>query len=161
VILFPEGQLSSNGDIGRLQPGLGSLVRRGSARRVQPVALAYDPLVSGRTRAYVAFTEPIEPGTGRILPAVERAMRAAMPLTPGQLAASALLNGRASPAAFRRAGEEAIGRAREEGRPLEPALLGAGHERALSDALSRARRRGPSDPLIQRLARELASARLQ
>ena len=161
VILFPEGQLSSNGDIGRLQPGLASLARRGNARRVQPVALAYDPLVSGRTRAYVAFTEPIEPEQGRILAAVEGAIRAATPLTPGQLAASALLNGGASPAAFRRAGEEAIGRAREEGRPLEPALLGSGRERALSDALSRARRRGPSDPLIQRLARELASARLQ
>ena len=161
VILFPEGQLSSNGDIGQLQPGLASLARRGNARRVQPVALAYDPLVSGRTRAYVAFTDPIEPRPGRILHAVQRAMRATMPLTPGQLAATAVLDGLASASAFGRTAEAAIDRAREEGRPLEPALLGPGRQRALSEALSRARRRGPSDPLVQRLARELASARLQ
>jgi 1-acyl-sn-glycerol-3-phosphate acyltransferase len=161
VILFPEGQLSSSGDIGRLQPGLGSLARRGNARRVQPVALAYDPLVSGRTRAYVASTPPIEPERGRILPAVERALHAATALTAGQLAATAVLEGDASPAALRRAGQAAIDRAREEGRPVEPALLGPGRERKLSDALARARRRGPGDPLIQRLARELASARLQ
>ena len=161
VILFPEGQLSSNGDIGQLQPGLASLARRGNARRVQPVALAYDPLVSGRTRAYVAFTDPIEPRPGRILHAVQRAMRATMPLTPGQLAATAVLDGLASASAFGRTAEAAIDLAREEGRPLEPALLGPGRQRALSEALSRARRRGPSDPLIQRLARELASARLQ
>jgi 1-acyl-sn-glycerol-3-phosphate acyltransferase len=169
VILFPEGQLSSNGDIGQLQPGLGSLARRGNARRVQPVALAYDPLVNGRTRAYVSFAAPIEPGQGRILPAVDRALRAAMPLTAGQLAATAVLEGDASVAALRRAGEDAIRRAREEGRPMEPALSGAGRERALSgagreralgEALARARRRGPSDPVIQRLARELASAQL-
>jgi 1-acyl-sn-glycerol-3-phosphate acyltransferase len=161
VILFPEGQLSSNGDIGQLQPGLASLARRGNARRVQPVALAYDPLVSGRTRAYVAFTAPVEPGQGRILPAVVWALRAAMPLTPGQLAATAVLDGVASASAFGDTAEAAIARARDEGRPLEPALLGPGRERILSEALSRARRRGPSDPLIQRLAREHASARLQ
>jgi 1-acyl-sn-glycerol-3-phosphate acyltransferase len=161
VILFPEGQLSSNGDIGQLQPGLASLARRGNARRVQPVALAYDPLVSGRTRAYVAFTDPIEPEQGRILHAVERAMRATMPLTPGQLAATAVLDGLTSASTFGRSAEAAIDHAREEGRPLEPALLGSGRERALSEALSRARRRGPSDPIVQRLARELASARRQ
>ena len=161
VILFPEGELSSNGDIGRLQPGLGSLARRGNARRVQPVALAYDPLVSGRTRAYVAFTAPIEPGQGRLVPAVDRALRGTMPLTPGQLAATAVLEGNTSASALRRAGGEATDRARAEGRPLEPALLGPGRERALGEALSRARRRGPSDALIQRLARELASARLE
>jgi 1-acyl-sn-glycerol-3-phosphate acyltransferase len=161
VILFPEGEPSSNGDIGQLQPGLGSLARRGNARRVQPVALAYDPLVSGRTRAYVAFTAPIEPGAGRILPAVDQALRASMPLTPGQLAASAALDGDASALTLRRTAAEAIDRAREEGRPLEPALLGPGRGRDLSKALVRARRRGPGDRLIQRLARELASARRQ
>jgi 1-acyl-sn-glycerol-3-phosphate acyltransferase len=160
VILFPEGQLSSNGDIGQLQPGLASLARRGNARRVQPVALAYDPLVSGRTRAYVAFAPPVDPRQGRILPTVERAIRAATPLTPGQLAATAVLAGDASDASLRRAGQDAIDRAREEGRPLEPALLGPGRERVLSQALARARRRGPGDRLVQRLARELASARL-
>jgi 1-acyl-sn-glycerol-3-phosphate acyltransferase len=161
VVLFPEGRLSSNGDLGRLQPGLGSLARRGNARRVQPVALAYDPLVRGRTRAYVAFTAPIEPRPGRLLPTVIRALRAAMPLTPGQLAATAVRDGLASASAFGRSAEAAIARAREEGRPLEPALLGPGRERALGEALSRARRRGPNDRLIQHLARELASARLQ
>jgi hypothetical protein len=116
--------------------------------------------VSGRTRAYVAFTAPVEPGQGRILPAVVWALRAAMPLTPGQLAATAVLGGVASASAFGDTAEAAIARARDEGRPLEPALLGPGRERILSEALSRARRRGPSDALIQRLAREHASARL-
>jgi 1-acyl-sn-glycerol-3-phosphate acyltransferase len=161
VILFPEGEPSSNGEIGQLQAGLGSLARRGNARRVQPVALAYDPLVSGRTRAYVAFTAPIEPGQGRILPAVDRALRAAMPLTAGQLAATAVLAGDGSSAALRRAGKEAIHRAREEQRPVEPALLGPSRERLLTQALVRARRRSACDPVIQRLARELESARLE
>jgi 1-acyl-sn-glycerol-3-phosphate acyltransferase len=161
VILFPEGQLSGNGEIGQLQPGLGSLARRGNARRVQPVALAYDPLVSGRTRAYVAFAAAIEPGQGRLVPAVTRALRASTPLTPGQLAASAVIGGDASPAGLERAAARAVSRARQEGRPIEPALLGRGRERTLAHALGRARRRGPSDPLVQRLARELESTRLE
>lgn len=51
VVLFPEGGLSTDGEIGQLQPGLASLARRGNAHRVQPVALTYDPLVGGRTLA--------------------------------------------------------------------------------------------------------------
>lgn len=160
VVLFPEGGLSTDGEIGQLQPGLASLARRGNAHRVQPVALTYDPLVGGRTLAYVAFTAPIEPGPGRLLPAVEEALRTTMPLTAGQLAATSVLEGDGPAAALRR-DEEAIDRARVEARPVEPALLGPGRERTLTEALARARRRGPSDPLIQRLARELESARLE
>jgi hypothetical protein len=98
-------------------------------------------------------------GGGTDPPAVDRALRAALPLTAGQLAAAAVTEGDASSAALRRAGQAAIARAREEGRPVEPALLGPGRDRTLGEALTRARRRGPNDPLIQRLARELASAR--
>jgi 1-acyl-sn-glycerol-3-phosphate acyltransferase len=159
VIMFPEGGLSMNGEIGELQPGLGSLARRGNVRRVQPVALAYDPLAPGRPRAYVSFASPLEPvpGQGQLRPAVTRALRAATPLTPGQLAAAAVLSGDPSPA---RSAYAALARAREEGRPVEPALLGGPgeRERALHAALERARRRGGDDPVIRRLARELESA---
>lgn len=162
VIMFPEGDLSVNGEIGPLQPGLGSLARRGNVRRVQPVALAYDPLAPGRRRAYVSFAPPLEPTPGRLRPAVTRALRAATPLTPGQLAAAAVLAGDASPASVRADAAATIARAREEGRPVEPALLAGDAERAraLGHALERARRRGPADPLVMRMARELESARL-
>jgi 1-acyl-sn-glycerol-3-phosphate acyltransferase len=159
VILFPEGGLSTDGEIGRLQPGLGSLARRGNARRVQPVALAYDPLVSGRTRAYVAFGAAIESGEGRLVPAVALALRTATPLTPGQLAATAVVRGDASPAALDRAAADAIDRARAEGRPVEPALLGPARVHTLARALAKARRGGPTNPVVQRLAREFESAR--
>jgi 1-acyl-sn-glycerol-3-phosphate acyltransferase len=162
VILFPEGELSSNGDIGPLLPGLGSLARRGGARRVQPVALAYDPLAGARTRAYVAFTAPLAPGPERLVAAVGQALRAATPLTPGQLAATAVVNGAASVNALSSIASREIARARGENRPIEPELLESSRarERTLRRALVRARRRGPGDPGIQRLARELQSARL-
>jgi 1-acyl-sn-glycerol-3-phosphate acyltransferase len=161
VIMFPEGDLSADGEIGPLQPGLGSLARRGRVRRVQPVALAYDPLVPGRTRAYVSFTEALEPAPGRLVADVDRTLRAATPLTPGQLAAGAVLAGDASAPSFARSAGEAIARARAEGRPVEPALLRGPAERgrALRWALARARRRGADDPLVRRLAREIESAR--
>jgi 1-acyl-sn-glycerol-3-phosphate acyltransferase len=158
VILFPEGEPSPNGEIGRLQPGLGSLARRGTAQGVQPVALAYDPLVRGRTRAYVTFARAIEPRSGRLVPAVTRALRAATPLTAGQLAATAVIGGDVSPRGLCRAAGNAIDRAHAEGRPVEPALLGSARERTLTEARVRACRRGAGDRLIQRLARELESA---
>ena len=162
VIMFPEGELSTDGEIGPLLPGLGSLARRGGARRVQPVALAYDPLGGPRTRAYVVFTEPVTPGHERLVPAVSRALRAATPLTPGQLVAAAITNGDRSPATLGAIASREIARAREQGRPVEPALLESfrARERTLHRALHRARRRAPGDPLISRLARELESARL-
>jgi 1-acyl-sn-glycerol-3-phosphate acyltransferase len=163
VIMFPEGGLSSNGDIGPLQPGLGSLARRGGAQRVQPVALAYDPLGGVRTRAYVAFSEPVTPGDERLVPVVSRALRASTPLTPGQLVAAAVRNQAGSPADLGAIASREIARARDEGRPIEPSLLERprARERTLHRALARARRLGPGDPLIQRLARELESARLE
>ncbi len=161
VIMFPEGDLSANGDIGPLQPGLGSLARRGNVRRVQPVALAYDALVPGRRHAYVSFAAPLEANRGQLRPAVTRALRAATPLTPGQLAAAAVLAGDTAWTAFAHAARDAIARARGEGRPVEPALLEGDAQRGvLRFALEAARRRGPGDPLVQRLAREFESARL-
>jgi hypothetical protein len=160
VIMFPEGELSLNGEIGPVQPGLVSLARRGEARRVQPVALAYDPLVPGRRRAYVSFAPALEPVPGQLRAAVTRALRAASPLTPGQLAATAVRAGVVSPEAVERSAADEISRARSDGRPVEPELTGPGRARSLTVALARARRLGPADPLIQRLAREFESARL-
>lgn len=158
VVMFPEGDLSANGEIGPARPGLASLARRGAARSVQPVALAYDPLVSGRRRAYVSFAPALEPVAGQLRPAVTRALRAATPLTPGQLAAAAVLAGVASRPAFERSAVDAVARAHADGRPVEPALEGSGRGRTLAYALARARRLGPEDPVVRRLARELASA---
>jgi hypothetical protein len=161
VVMFPEGELSAGGEIGELQPGLGSLARRGHVRRVQPVALAYDPLVAGRTRAYVSFAAPVEPAPGRLRGDVARALRASTPLTPGQLAATAVLAGEDSPAELERSAQAAIAQARADGRPVEPTLAGDARERerALRGALVRARGRGAADPLVRRLAREFRSAR--
>jgi hypothetical protein len=123
---------------------------------VQPVALAYDPLAGPRHRAYVSFAPAIAPTPGRLTEAVDAALRAATPLTPGQLAATALRRDESLYAAA----DEAIATARDECRPIEPALLAPSPERraGLRRAFERARRRGAGDPLVRRLALELESA---
>ena len=58
LIVFPEGRPSPDGEIGPIKPGIGALVRRGKPRAIRPLALAYDPLVRGRTRVHLALGEP-------------------------------------------------------------------------------------------------------
>jgi 1-acyl-sn-glycerol-3-phosphate acyltransferase len=154
VVIFPEGELSEEGEIGPLQSGLGSLARRGRVRLVQPIAISYDPLAQGRTRAYVSVGPALEPERGALTRAVTAALRTATPLTVGQVAASALRTRRGSPAQIAR---DWIERAHAEGRPVDPALEAPGLlDRVLDDALRHARRRGPD--VVRRLARELESA---
>ncbi len=165
LVIFPEGDTSPDGQIGPIRPGLGTLVRRGGARLIQPVSIAYDPLVSGRPRAYVAVARALEitsptsgPGNGAERGrAVTEALREGTPLTPGQLAASALHRGLTTNA-FLAEAEDYLTHARTSGRPVEPELERRGSRRILLEALRRADRLGTRDPLIQRLAGEFRSA---
>ena len=61
LIVFPEGRPSPDGEIGPIRPGIGVLVRRASLAAVRPLAVAYDPLVRGRTRACIAHGPPVQP----------------------------------------------------------------------------------------------------
>jgi hypothetical protein len=157
AVIFPEGEPSESGEIGLLQGGLASLVRRGRPRSLQPVAIAYDPLLPGRTRAYVSVAEPLAPASDDLERAVRHAFRAATPLTAGQLAASAVMEGSALPE-LRRAADGWIARALADGRPVARELSSWKRERMLERAWARARRLGPSSDAVRRLARELRSA---
>jgi hypothetical protein len=81
-----------------------------------------------------------------------------MPLTCGQVVAARLQAGAdADVAALESDLADAVGRAREEGRPVEPDLATAGgRRRRLTEALAVAPRRAAALPF---LAREYASAR--
>ncbi|MDQ6811380.1 MAG: 1-acyl-sn-glycerol-3-phosphate acyltransferase [Actinomycetota bacterium] len=165
LVIFPEGDTSPDGQIGPIRPGLGSLVRRGGARLIQPVSIAYDPLTAGRTRAYVAVGRALEVTSPTSAPrngaerkrAVTRALREGTPLTPGQLAADALQRGLTTTALLAEA-EDYLTHARASGRPVEPGLERRGRRQLLVDALRRADHLGVRDPVIERLAGELRSA---
>ena len=150
LLLFPEGRPSPDGAIGPLQPGVTALVRRGSPRWLQPVALAYDPLTAGRTRAYLRFAPRVEPPSEHVEERVLELLRRTTPLTPGQLVAA----GRdADPEV-----EEEVEAARAAGRPFEPRLVDPeGRRRLLDEARAAAERAAPET--LARLAREHASAR--
>jgi Acyltransferase len=154
LLVFPEGRPSPNGEIGPLRRGVGALIRRARPRYLLPVALAYDPLVRGRTRALVSFGDFSTPPTEDIEQAVLAELRHTMPLTCGQFVASELLAGRTpSPGGL----ADVVAAAREEGRPVDPDLdTSEGRARRLTAALAAAERlRGE----LTYLAREYESAR--
>ena len=155
LLLFPEGRPSPDGEIGPVQRGLGALVRRARPAALQPIGLAYDPLVRGRTRVAVAFM-PLSPVPAeRIEEAALALLRLAMPLTAGQVVANLLERGSAESAED--AAVAAVRAARAEGRLVEPDLLHADRRaRRLDDAVAVARTR-PAD--VAFLAREYRSAR--
>jgi hypothetical protein len=155
-VVFPEGEPSVSGKIGPVMPGVTSLARRGRVSAVQPIAIAYDPLTYGRSRAYVSIAPPLSSTEG-LTKTVTRALRAATPLTAGQLAASVVAAGDPREG-LGRAAAHAIERAHAEGRPVEPALEGAGRAGALRAAFARARRLGAEHETVGRLACELRSA---
>jgi len=150
VVIFPEGELSADGSVGPLKPGIASLARRSGARLVQPVAISYDPLTPGRTRAYVSVAPATPVRPGRLNHDLMAALLRAMPLTPGQIAAASVIGACASIPA-----EDWVRRADGQGRPVEPALRGQRGALALRAALAQARRRGAGDPVVRSLAREL------
>jgi 1-acyl-sn-glycerol-3-phosphate acyltransferase len=159
VVIFPEGELSADGRVGALQAGLASLARRGRARRVQPVAISYDPLTYGRTRAYVSVAPAFAPEPGRLSEDVTEVLRRAIPVTPGQIAATVLQDGGA-PGSLERAASGWVERAVAQGRPVDPVLRGPGGWLVLRAAFARARGLGAEDRVVTSLARELESAQL-
>jgi hypothetical protein len=132
LALYPEGRPSPDGSIGPLQRGLDVLIRRARPTSIVVGGIAYDPLGPGRTRAYLALTEPLPPDTD-----VLRTMCATLPLTAGQLAAHERLRGVAP---------------EPDGRPADPRL--AAQLPAARTAAGRAPR-----ALLERLDRELTSTR--
>jgi 1-acyl-sn-glycerol-3-phosphate acyltransferase len=157
VVLFPEGQLIRDGTVGPFAAGLASLARKGRARAVLPVAIAYDPLTAGRARAYVSVGAALDPAEGAIRQRSIAAVCGAIPLTPGQIAASVLRDSSRG-GDLAAAGERWIARAARAGRPVEPELLGPGRARALETAFEHARDLGLEHTLVRALARELQSA---
>jgi 1-acyl-sn-glycerol-3-phosphate acyltransferase len=160
LILFPHGEISADGAVGEVDPRVGRLLHVARPAAVQPLAVAYDPLVRGPARAVVGVGMPIEPparrgGERRVV----EALRKTMPLTCGQLLAHELAarGGEGRRGDLAAALERALERARYEGRPIDPLLETAGRRRRRLDrALRLARRRG-SDQALARASRSYAS----
>jgi 1-acyl-sn-glycerol-3-phosphate acyltransferase len=159
LVVFPEGRPSPDGEVGPVRPGIGALLRRGRPHAVQPVALAYDPLVRGRTKLVIAIPDPVESPQGKDAEAVLlTVLRRSLPLTAGQFAAHRLLEGaEADPAALGRELAAAVDAAQAEKRPIETSLLARQTRRQrLAEALAIA----PAKPeVLDFLAREYRTAR--
>jgi hypothetical protein len=154
LVVFPEGRPSPDGEIGPLRRGLSALVRRGKPTRIMPVTLAYDPLVRGRTHAFVAIGSAVPPPETDAEGEVLALLRLRTPLTCGQFVASRLVDGGdATPEEL--AGE--VEEAQAEGRPVDPDLLtDEDRRRRLAEALAAVPGREDQLPF---LAREYRSAR--
>jgi 1-acyl-sn-glycerol-3-phosphate acyltransferase len=161
LILFPHGQLSPDGAIGPLDPRPARLLHLARPTAVQPVAIAHDPLVRGRPRAFVGIGEA-RGAPGRKGGEVEllNALRRTMPLACGLAVAHAVAEGNipARPDALTRAVEAAVERALREGRPIEPALEEDTARGARVEEAARAvRRLGAAHPSVRRAARTYAT----
>jgi len=162
LVLFPHGFPSPDGGIGALDPRVGRLLHHLKPVAIQPIGLAYDPLVRGRVRAFVAsaptLARPPRDGGERI---VLNALRRATPLTCGLVVAHEVAaHGRVPSATIAQAAvERALDRAEQERRPVEPALLDpVRREARVAEALAAANRLGAGHRLVQRSARTLAAA---
>jgi hypothetical protein len=154
LLVFPEGRPSPDGEIGPLRRGFSALVRRAQPRRLLPIAIAYDPLVRGRTRALITLGPSIGMAPAGVEEATLELFRKGTALTGGQYVAHELEAGR-SPTHEGLA--DAVEAARDEGRPVDPDLLDPLRRASrLADAVAAARRRPDELPF---LAREYASAR--
>ena len=154
LVVFPEGRPSPDGEIGPLRRGLSALVRRVRPQAFLLIALAYDPLVRGRTRIVASVRPGVEPPEDAETATLEL-LKQAMPLTSGQYVAHELVAGREATEAGL---TDALEAARSEERPVDPELIDPGRRRArLADALAAADRRPRELPY---LAREYESARL-
>jgi len=157
LMVFPEGRPSPDGRIGPVRPGLTALVRRARPARLQPVGIAYDPLVRGRTRAYVSFLRPVEPPADGVEEAALGLMRLALPLTCGQVVARGLSEGTSAPRQLEDSLARAIEAARAEGRNFDPQLADPRvRRRRVAEAVRAAASRRRD---VAYLAREHAAAR--
>lgn len=154
LLVFPEGRPSPDGEIGPFRRGLSALVRRARPSWILPLALAYDPLVRGRTLAFVSIGEAVEPPEQEAEAEILALLRRTTPLTCGQFVASRLLDG-GNPSEDELA--EEVEAALRERRPIDQELTGdEGRRRRLAEALAVAARRENELPF---LAREYRSAR--
>jgi hypothetical protein len=154
LVVFPEGRPSPDGEIGPLRRGLAALARRAHARRLLPIAIAYDPLVPGRTRAVLTLGPCVQAPPEDLEATTLELLRKGTALTCGQYVAHELEAGR-SPTEAGLA--EAVEAARAEGRPVDADLLDPGRRASrLANAVEAAGRDRTDLPF---LAREYASAR--
>jgi hypothetical protein len=162
LVLFPHGFPSPDGGIGAIDPRVGRLLHHARPNGIQSLGLAYDPLVRGRPRAFVAagpeLERPPRDGGER---AVLAALRHATPLTCGLVVAHEVAaHGRVPSTAVASAAiERAIERARAEGRPVERSLRDPRRRQArIAEAVDAANRLGAGHVLIARSARTLETA---
>jgi hypothetical protein len=154
LVVFPEGRPSPDGEIGPVRRGLSALVRRAQPAWFLPIGIAYDPLVRGRTRAFVSLAPRVDVPAGDVEDETLRLLRRATPFTCGQYVAHELLADR-EPSA--RGLATAVDEARSAGRPVDPESLDPVRRGArLAEALAAAAKR-PAD--LPFLAREHVSAR--
>jgi 1-acyl-sn-glycerol-3-phosphate acyltransferase len=149
LAIFPEGRPSPNGELGPILEGVSAIVRRARPERIVAIAPAYDPLVAGRTNAYLAISAPSRPtdDADEILGLLRRTT----PLTVGDSVAAALAD-RSDPE--RRLADD-VEAAREQGRPYEPELDDAEvRRRRAATAVATAQGR-----TLDRLVRTYRSAR--
>lgn len=138
VLISPEGRSSKDGALQPVKSGVGALVRIARPDVVRPLGIAYDPLVPGRTHAYVAVGRPAPAPRRDAETAVRRLLARTVPLTAGQVVADALARGEGRDAADRLARE--VERAVADGRPVHPELHDpAVRARRVGDALVVAR----------------------
>ena len=149
LLICPEGRPSPDGTLGPVMDGVAGLVRRGAPESLVPIAPAYDPLVEGRTRAYVGVGEPVAPPEDAAV--VLGLLRRTTPLTVGASLAAALADGADPESRLAADVEEALG----QGRPVEPELADPAVRR---ERLATARRLAAGRDLT-RLVNEYRSAR--
>jgi 1-acyl-sn-glycerol-3-phosphate acyltransferase len=140
LVIFPEGRPSPDGTVGPLMDGVGAVVRRAQPSRVVGVAPAYDPLVHGRPRAYLAVSPPSPPDVDLL-----ELLKRTTPLTVGDSVAAALADG-GDP---ERRLDDDVAAARDEGRPYDPELDDGEVRRARVAAAVRIARRRPLDRLVR------------
>jgi Acyltransferase len=154
LVVFPEGRPSPDGEIGPLRRGLAALARRAQPRWLLPIAIAYDPLVLGRTRAVVTFGPRMEAPREDLEAMTLELLRKGTALTSGQYVAHELGAGRnPTDAGLSEAVEEACA----ERRPVDPELLDP--ERRASRLMDAVAAVGSHQAELPFLAREYASAR--
>ena len=183
MLFFPEGRPSTDGSIGPLRPGMRLLVRRGRPETLQPIGIAYDPATTGRPYAYVAAGVATPPPADDVDGAVLVAIGRSLPLTVGQVVATALDGAAGGPERIETSALDEllaaeVATAAAEQRPVDPLFRDEARRRQrLADALRWTVREGLgradgrralaldagrvlADDRIARLAREYASARL-
>jgi 1-acyl-sn-glycerol-3-phosphate acyltransferase len=162
LVVFPHGFPSPDGGIDTLDRRVGRLLHRLAPGTIQPLGLAYDPLVRGRPRAFVSTGAEFGPlprrgGEREVL----AALRAATPLTAGLIVALDAVRRGAAPhlSSAVAAAERAVADANREGRPVEPSLrdvrLAA---RRIGEAVQAIQVLGATHPLVLRTARTYATS---